>query len=295
MAVPLVWIALGLFFVYLAKLQMAPVAPGRPRGGALLLGLMFKRRILEVVMDLALATISLCAAFLLRFDFRLDSAIRENLIGALPWAGACALASYQLTGVYRGLWAHQGLRDVFRFGKASALAGAALAGWAALALPGFPLAPFALFGLLLFVGVLVARTSFQLLDVLLTRRGAARSRVLVFGPYGRGLTAYWDSTHGADRPLVVGFLTDDPEQTGLKLHGLPIVGTLKELELAASRVDFDAIVLADPPADHSDLARLRHFAAARGKRLVHFRVFYEEHSTGGSTGRESAEPAAAAL
>lgn len=276
--VPLLWLALGIFFVYLARFHMTErpaKAPASPEGVSLILGMAFKRRILEVIMDLGVAFVCFWLAYLLRFDFEILPRYRTQIIGLLPWVLGSAVACFQFSGLYGGLWEHQGMRDVGTFLRASASAAGAALLFAVLVyrFERFPRSVFLIYGVLLLLAIAATRSSFKLLEIFLAPGATHRVPVLIYGIGDRGITAFHELTgrHGVFRP--VGFLQDDPDKQGLKINGLPILGTLKNLGELAQKTPFEKIIIADPlKEDASEV--LRAFARASGKEIILFQISY---------------------
>ncbi len=87
------------------------------------------RRWLAEAIHLALAAASLWAAFLLRFEFRLDSFNRNLLWAALPLVLVAKVAVFRIWGLQDLAWRYTGFRDLLRIAS-SAFAGSLAAGLA---------------------------------------------------------------------------------------------------------------------------------------------------------------------
>lgn len=278
--VPMLWGGLGIFFVYLARFRMAE----RPSPGAevtnadkvsLILGMAFKRRILEVLMDVGLAFACFWLAYLLRFDFDLQPKYRDQIIGLLPFVLGSALVCFQVSGLYSGFWEHQGMRDVGTFVRGAALAASTALLCAVLVyrFERFPRSVFLIYGVLLLLGIAATRTSFRLLEIALSPGATHRVPVLIYGIGDLGLTAFHELSgrNGLFRP--VGFIHDDPEKRGLKINGLPILGTVGDLDALAETFPFDKIIVACSLKDDAS-ERLRAFARSKGREIILFQVTY---------------------
>ena len=95
-------------------------------------------------------------------------------LASLPLALACAYLAYYLFGVYRGVWRYVDFDDLARFLQASLGAGILLAaiifgldstGWVTWT-RSFSHVLLALFGVFLFLGLVLSRSSFKFLDQL---------------------------------------------------------------------------------------------------------------------------------
>lgn len=263
--VALSWIPLGLFFAWLAKVRVE-TEPMSPKGRmGLVIGWVFKRRMMEVVMDLALAYICFCTAYGLRFDFSLLPEYKEQVSTSIPWVLGLTLACYQSMGVYGGVWENYGIRDVIRFGKA---AGAATLCCIAVAVVlyryhAYPRSVFPLFGVLLFLSTLGVRTSFQFFEILLVEAGPRRAVIFGIGP--SALAAYAHLTAGEGRGIVAAFV-DPKGERAARIYGLPVV-TLKDLARLNGELPHERLVIVEDGLPPGCVEALRVHASQNGKIL----------------------------
>lgn len=266
--VALSWVPLGLFFAWLARVSVTTedvVPTGRM---SLVIGWVFKRRMMEVLMDLALAYICFCLAYGLRFDFELLPKYKEQIMVSIPWVLGLTLAAFQAMGVYAGFWENYGIRDVLRFGKA---AGAATLCCIALAVvlyryEAYPRSVFPLFGVLLFLSTLGVRTSFQFFDILLVESGPRRAVIFGVGP--SALAAYAHLTAGDGRGIVAAFVDPKGERTA-RIYGLPVL-TLEELGRLDGDLPHERLVLVDDELPAGCLDAFLAHAAKAGKSLQRY-------------------------
>lgn len=278
--VALLIMGLGLFFSYLARLRLSTSddAPRQPSRTAVIIGLAFKRRLLEILLDVALAFSCFLSAYLFRFDLTLPAMYRHQVMSSLPWILGTAVAGFHAAGLYKGLWSHQGLRDVGRFLKAAGLAAAA--GWSVALVLGrlddIPLSIFPLYGVLLFLGVAATRNSFRFLELLLMRRNH-RTPVVILGTGREGNIAFQALSGGRGPWKPVGFLDDvGGESSGLRIHGVPVLGTWDDLESIAARTPFRQIILASDSLTPESREKVLSLARQCGKRVSAFRVLCED-------------------
>jgi len=55
---------------------------------------------------------------------------------------------------------------------------------------------------------------------------------------------------------VIGFVDDDPSKQGIRIHGIPVLGTVEELAEICERYSIDEIAIAMPSATHQRLRRV---------------------------------------
>ncbi len=277
--VAFLWVGFGLFFAYLARLKVGKGngAPARGRV-SMILGLAFKRRVLEVVMDLGLAFACFCSAYLLRFDFVLLPVYRDQIVTSLPWVMAITLVALQRSGLYRDIWEHYSLSDVFRYAQATLAAAVACLIFTVLVtrFNGYPRSVFPLYGLLLFIGVAVTRGAFRLLDATLMQDISDRIAVLIYDTGDLGEAAFLQITSRRKRFLPIGFLDDDEGKKGLRLHGLPILGHPDDIAAIAKKVQFDCIIVAKAGAGAQTINSLLRFGKNAAKKVLRFSVHLDE-------------------
>ena len=108
-------ILMGTFALYLGRVRIygeRPPVVSNGNGFTPLFGeLMYKRRVLEVIMDFAVIAAAYYAANRLRFDVEAYAANAESFYGSLPIVLAVQLVAFFVVGVYRGEWHVYGLQD----------------------------------------------------------------------------------------------------------------------------------------------------------------------------------------
>ena len=111
---PLVLIAFTLFTAYLAQVEIVSKDEGRRKQAqkrltVLLTSLTYKRRLLEVLLDLLVISSAYYFAFALRYEFRLNDYLLGLFLHSLPIVVAASYVAFFFFGIYRGLWRYTGL------------------------------------------------------------------------------------------------------------------------------------------------------------------------------------------
>jgi UDP-GlcNAc:undecaprenyl-phosphate GlcNAc-1-phosphate transferase len=257
-------IAVVLFAVYLGQVRIYSevdverLEASRGLVGRLVLGgnVLYKRQFATVLLDLALACLSLSAAYLLRYDLlRPDGVIEKRFVEqfaqVLPFIIIFKLPFLYFFGAYRSVWRYTGAADVIAFAKAGTL-GSLLASillfvvYRAEALNRSVLVIDWLLFLVLIIG---SRLSFVFMQEWLSHfRRQKATRVLIVGAGDTG-ELMLRAINRRRRRTVVGFLDDDPTKQQLSIHGVPVVGTSKELSGTVRRLGVDEVLLAVGAAD----------------------------------------------
>jgi UDP-GlcNAc:undecaprenyl-phosphate GlcNAc-1-phosphate transferase len=271
--VPLSWIPLGLFFAWLAKVRVT-AQEEKPEGAMrLFVGWVFKRRMAEVLMDLGLAFAVFCLAYGLRFDFHVDEVYRLQIAKSAPWVLGLTVFSLHSFGVYGGMWEHYGIRDLFRMGKAVGTAVLLCVAVAVLLFrfEVYPRSVFPLYGALLFLALLAARSSFHLFELTLVDRGTRRT--LIFGTGPHALSAYAHISAEQGKGAVAGFIDDGKNLS--KLQGLPVY-PLKALGAINGRCPHDRVLVCGVTGNFDIPQELREHALKNGIALRRFEIIYHE-------------------
>ena len=273
--IPFMVLFFALVALFLMDRSFDAEAPGQmgdlPTIARVILSFGYKRRFVELILDMALVAAAYFGAMLLRFDFDLSIAQVNQMLVGLPWIVAIGCASFLLAGVYRGIWRYTGLAESLRFALAAILAGLA----AKLASHVLPIeisrATAVMFVLLLFNFLVGTRWSFHLFQRIGRFLAHSARRLVIVGADARGAAAvlHLHSTNGASAELL-GLLDDDTFKHGKLFHGYPVLGSLEDLADIMMRTPFDEIVIAQEALSAAQIAALESFAASNGIVLRRF-------------------------
>src|SRR6185503_5363421 len=223
------------------------------------------RSVLVVGTQLGLIAAANVAAFALRFEGDIPPDYARLFLSGLPIVLTIYGVGLVAFGIQRGLWRYVGLHDLGRILWASVISSAVLYGVVHVILGwvSYPRSVIILTGVLsgLFLaGIrLVVRWFREWLHVL----NPTARRVLVVGAGNAGELLIRDmlSTSGSDyRP--VGLVDDDPIKRRMKIHGVPVVGTLADIPALARGLVAHEIIVAIPSA--STALKQRILAASEG-------------------------------
>jgi UDP-GlcNAc:undecaprenyl-phosphate/decaprenyl-phosphate GlcNAc-1-phosphate transferase len=241
-------------FVALQKSSFAP----------LLKDLAFKWHAGEIMLDLVLITVCYYSAYRLRFDGgELDNFIRYFTV-SLPVVLGCKLAALYSSGLYQRSWDTFGLRDLAAVARGVG-AGSLLTVAASYYLyrgEGFSRVVFVLDALLLTLAIVATRASFRTMNLVAATRNKHSRRVLVYGAgkYGQMLVREMRANAGWHMNPI-GFIDDDPLKRRRWIVGVPVHGTIDELESTMRRFDIEEVVLSSPVINGSVEHRIREVCA----------------------------------
>jgi len=285
---PLLILSLVLFTAYLARLKVVTASSPSPQGKAiarLMLELTYRRHMLEVILDFFLIGIAYYLAFLVRFGLRMDSARLAVYLASLPLALACSYLTLYLFGVYRGVWRYVDFDDLARYLQAALGAGILLAavifgldstGWVTWT-HAYSHVQLALFGVFLFLGLVLSRSSFKFLDQIARRHVQKDDQaVLIVGAGDAGEMALrWISMNPQLKYRPLGLIDPDPLMAGRHIHGIEVLGDLKRLPAILESSQAVGVIATEVDNDELWLAQLAQMCQEHGCWLRRLRLEFE--------------------
>jgi FlaA1/EpsC-like NDP-sugar epimerase len=215
-------------------------------------------RLAVVVHDMAMVWIAWTAVSMLRWSL-VPNPPPVALFGPEVWFVLAAQAViFWWTGLYKGLWRFASLPDLWNIAKAAVLGALAIAITLFLynRLETVPRTVLTVYPLVLAVLLGAPRLLYRYwkdsrLDF--TAR-APSQRVLVLGA-GKAGEALVRDLRRENRYTPVGFLDDNPNLRGSRVHGVPVLGTLDQLPQLARETAAEMLVIAMPAANKDEMRR----------------------------------------
>ena len=190
------------------------------------------RSMFAVFADISMIAVAAAIAVGLNTDSWTPSVAGQATVSLAITMAPITIAVFWMSGLYRGSWRLAGVGDFL--GAAKAVTITVVAGFLVYSLlwPGdYSASLLIVFGLVSFVILTGARASYVVLLSLQQRASMQGQPALVYGAGSRGLSAvnelYRDGSLGF-RPI--GFIDDNRERSGHSVHGLPILGSVRDLE-----------------------------------------------------------------
>ncbi|HIJ94476.1 MAG TPA: polysaccharide biosynthesis protein [Desulfuromonadales bacterium] len=212
-----------------------------------------KRRLFVFLSDTLLISIALCLAFLLRFDFSIPQQQQELFWECLLVVMIVKPLVFLVTGLHTNLWRYASIQDAVEIFKSVTLS-SILAVSAVFFLRQFSPIPRSIFVLdwfLLFAFMAASRLVWRFWrETYIVSRSSEGPRTLIVGAGEAGsmlIKEIWRQPHSAYN--VCGFVDDDYEKKGMKLHGLPVLGATKQLKSIIVDNDIEDVIIAMPSAD----------------------------------------------
>ncbi|HMN12321.1 MAG TPA: nucleoside-diphosphate sugar epimerase/dehydratase [Bellilinea sp.] len=227
--------------------------------------------------DLILIPVIIFASFLLRFEFGPNfSQYTEFALYLIFFALIIKPIVYYYFGLYRRMWLYASSQELRLIVAAVTVASAALALIIALArVAGLTNEVYikSIFVIDWFLSLIAVGGVRFLIRVLaesrvgtsLGRSADGVKRVLVIGAGDGGALAVREMQRSHNhRMQPVGFLDDDPNKFNQQIHGVPVIGTLQELDKVLSEKPVDEIIMAIPSAAGSVIRSVADVAHNRG-------------------------------
>jgi FlaA1/EpsC-like NDP-sugar epimerase len=213
-----------------------------------------KNKWLLAAADLIAVNLALWGAFALRFEGGIIEPFRSNFGLMALLVSLLRMVILWRAGAYRGVWRYAGLADLLTIAKAISLGSVIILAttWSLFPSLGYPRSVIIIewLGDVILIGG--ARMVFRLWSH--NRRQAEarknpQNRTLIVGAGDAGeMVVRQMLAHPEYGYIPVGFVDDDPRKKGLKIHGLPILGSRRELDTLLEKRQADTIVIAIPSA-----------------------------------------------
>lgn len=228
-------------------------------GLALSLFLMEKRRIGEVFLDSLLIAFSFVIAFLIRFD-GLPPQYEHVVAQSLPLLVPLKLVVFFYFGLYRGIWRYVGIQDLLNIVKAVSLSSALSVVLMTMVFrfESYSRAVFSIDWMVLLLAVSGVRVAIRLIrEYLRSWVSSAGKRLLIIGAGDAGEIALREIRNNLSLGyLPIGFVDDDRNKVGRKIHGVPVMGTRQELANLVRDHGIEEILVAIPSAKREILGKI---------------------------------------
>jgi FlaA1/EpsC-like NDP-sugar epimerase len=213
--------------------------------------LVYRYRRAEIVLIHAgLVLLANYLAFLLRFGGYISPGPSSALVKGLPWLVAIRMLTFIPFRLYEGLWRYTGIWDLRNIVGAVTLSSLAFYGWVrwGLGLVEYPVTALVVDSLLLIFfagGVRLLRRIHSGVSRLIPEK-----RVLVYGASDAGEMIVRDMrNNGFYKYEPMGFIDDNPDKVGRRIHGVKVLGTREALAHVMATAKVDMVLVAVPRAE----------------------------------------------
>lgn len=220
------------------------------------------RRPLSIFVHLALFALAQVLAFALRFEFDVPF---EYRVLAPPWLlvnlGLRSL-SFAWLGLFSGMWRYTGARDLVALFKAIGLSTLIFALYLVVgsqhSYPRSILVIDWLLTIILVGGVRFGiRSLWQFAAAVAQGKKGDKHRILVVGAGNAGEMLVREMLRAhSGRYVPVGFVDDDKNKQGVRIHGIRVLGTLVDVPSLVLEERIDEVVLAIPSSSGREMRRI---------------------------------------
>lgn len=211
--------------------------------------LLYKRRIVEVLLDLAFICVAYYSAYFLRFEGTLLNANLQLIEKSLVWLILIKISVFYISGLYRGVWRYMSISDLLTIFKAVTLSSAACVLFFTFLFrfSDFSRAVFFIDWLLLLFLICGYRILFRILSELFNGMREKGKNILIFGAGDAGEMVVREIKR--NRALSynpIGFIDDDPVKFGNKIQGVPVLGSRDNIKNLVSSLNIQEVIIAIP-------------------------------------------------
>jgi FlaA1/EpsC-like NDP-sugar epimerase len=230
--------------------------------------LLYKNFLIVLVVDALLLSAAWYGAYLLRFNFQIPAEYWRVMTYALPLIVTSKIVIFYFFHLYQGMWRYTSIGDLLNIVRAAFVSSLIIVSLI------FFTRTFGIFSRSAFVidwvltivlisgyrlGIrlyfwLDSRENTSLIDALklFTVRREIRidaKNLLIIGAGDCGEKIYREIRDNARlRYNIIGFIDDNPAKVGMKVHGIEVLGTTRELKAICARVHADEALIAIPSA-----------------------------------------------
>lgn len=238
--------------------------------------LIHKNFFLILGIDLFLLSGSIYFAHLIRFDFVIPQKFLTLLYRTLPFILIIKIASFYFFDLYRGMWRYTSISDLFNIIKASSLSTLIIVSFILFGtrFQGFSRSVFIIDWCFTILFISAYRLGIRIYFEHLTnerfglvpawktlsvfnRKRPDLKKLLIIGAGNCGEKIYREIHDNARLQYrVVGFLDDDSEKLGKKIHGVPVLGYIRDIKKFIHKTRADEALIAIPSTSSQQMRRI---------------------------------------
>ncbi|MDD5553532.1 MAG: hypothetical protein PHE18_06620 [Candidatus Omnitrophica bacterium] len=219
--------------------------------------LLYKHRIVEVLLDLAFICLAYYSAYFLRFEGAALASNLQLLEKSLAWLILIKITAFYMLGIYRGVWKYISISDLITIFKAVTLGStfSIIVLTFLFRFKEFSRAVLFIDWILLLFLVSGYRILIRVLGELFSQFHSKESKkILVFGAGDAGeLVVREIKRNKSLKYNPVGFIVDDPAKRGYKIQGLRVLGSREQIKGIIHEYGVKEVIIAIPSLDAIDL------------------------------------------
>ena len=226
--------------------------------------------------DICLLSLSFYSAHLVRFDFNVPDQQLAVLLKVLPYLLVVKVVCFYFFDLYRGMWRYTSISDLLNVIKATFIGTLLIILFVLLRyrFVGFSRSVFLIDMCFSFISILGIRICIrlyyerlsedriwpflmQITKSLFMRKVQDTNNLIIIGAGNCGEKILREIKDNARlKYKVVGFLDDNPSKIGMKIHGIPVLSDIEDVEDTARKVKADELLIAAPSANAEQMRRI---------------------------------------
>lgn len=221
--------------------------------------LLHKRRVAEVIIDLALVCISYYAAYLLRFEGRITPPNFSIMMASLRWMIVFRLGCFYYFGLYQGIWRYISIKDLVAIFKAVTTSSMLMVLFLTFffRFQDYSRVIFIIDWILMLFLASGTRILIRVLRESFVSLKSGEKKILIFGAGDAGEIVLREIRHNKKLNYnPIGFLDDNPKKVGRRMHGVPVLGTREKMAQLVKDRNIDEIIIAIPSVSEETLQGL---------------------------------------
>ena len=207
----------------------------------------YRRRVLELMLDVALLTLAYYAAFRLRFQGDALSTFFPPFVRSVPVVVGAQIAGLYAAGKYRQVWRTLTTPELGTLmkGVMFGVTASVMLVVALFRLEGLSRGVFVLDALIAFCLLVAARGATSSIDVYLRKRRAVGKPAVIYGAGRGGALLVRELLQNREMGILpVGFIDDDVRKRNLLIEGIPVLGTTEDLGPIVTRHQISELLVA---------------------------------------------------
>jgi UDP-GlcNAc:undecaprenyl-phosphate GlcNAc-1-phosphate transferase len=224
--------------------------------------LLYKRRIVEVLLDFVFICFAYYSAYFLRFEGSLLASNLNLLQQSLLWIIVIKMSVFFVLGLYRGIWRYIGICDFLTIFKVVSIGSVASILFLTFAFRfrDYSRAVFFIDWLILLFLVTGSRFLVRIIGEFFSRIQNKEKKVLIFGAGDIGEMVVREIKRNKKlRYNPIGFIDDNPYRIGNRIHGISVLGSRERLRELVYKYGVEEVIIAIstiPQQDFEEIVKL---------------------------------------
>jgi UDP-GlcNAc:undecaprenyl-phosphate GlcNAc-1-phosphate transferase len=220
----------------------------------------YKRNIVEVLVDFVLICIAYYGSYLLRYEGKISPANLDLFMNSLSWVIATKLACFSYSGLYKKIWKYIGVIDLVAIFKAVSLSSILSIVFLTIffRFREYSRVVFIIDWLLTLLLISGARILIRVMTEYFASFRHGEKRVIIIGAGDRGELILRELKRNKNLNIEpVGFIDNDFTKIGKEIHGTPVLGTIKDLDVLIESLRINEVILTESLCkEHDGLVKI---------------------------------------